>query len=86
MKMELASLIKYAIIRKDKDCKVKRNNLMLFFTPCEELDGASMFCILAPSYKLIKPIVEKINEELIIDINVNIKNINRYTSSKSFEP
>ena len=78
LKLELASLKKFAFIQKSREQKHGLNNLLLFFTPCEEFNGGSMFSMLAENYRLIQPFVENINEELINHINMNIKNIHKY--------
>ena len=41
-RMEIASLTRFALLNKSKNNKENLSNLV-FFTPCEELDGGSVF-------------------------------------------
>lgn len=52
--------------------------MMMFFTPCEELKGSSLFMKLSANYNLIQPYVEKIDETFIDYLNRNIRNIHYY--------
>jgi hypothetical protein len=76
--MDISSLVKYVFIVKQREQKQSLNYLLLFFTPCEELSGGSMFSVLSENYRLIQPCVDKVNADLINQINSNIKNINHY--------
>lgn len=58
--MEISSLIRYAFMRKAKVQK-GLNKAFLFFTPCEELNGGSVFSKLSGDYDVIQPYVEKID-------------------------
>ena len=56
-KMEIASLVRYVFVRYAKSqsgCK----RMMLFFTPCEELNGASIFAKLSSNYNICQPYVD----------------------------
>lgn len=35
--------------------------MILFFTPCEELNGASIFTKLSANYNIVQPYVEQID-------------------------
>ena len=52
LKMEIASLARYVFICKAKKSQNFSQNLM-FFTPCEELQGGSVFSKLSANYKVI---------------------------------
>lgn len=62
--MDIASLRRFAIIRKAKSDQGLHNTLM-FFMPCEELNGGSLFSKLAFDLNIIQPYLEKIDVEFI---------------------
>lgn len=80
-RMEIASLIRYAFL---KTCRgaTGRCKSLLFFTPCEELNGGSIFQKLAANYNLIQPYIDKIDAHFIDYLNYKIRNINHYLSQK----
>lgn len=63
-RMDIASLRRFAIIRKAKSDQGLHNTLM-FFMPCEELNGGSLFSKLAFDLNIIQPYLEKIDVEFI---------------------
>lgn len=67
--MELASLIKFAFVLKSREKKVGYESQLLFFTPCEELHGSSIFSKLSPNYGLVQPHLDKLNLQLLTLIN-----------------
>jgi hypothetical protein len=54
------------------------NRQLLFFTPCEELAGGSIFTKLSFDFNVIQPFVEMIDAEFIDHLNQKIKSINHY--------
>ena len=78
--MEIASFSKYvqiARISKRSDF----NKTLLFFTPCEELAGASIFSLLSFDINIIQPYIDKVDETFIDIMNHKIKNIMHYISN-----
>jgi len=51
--MEIASLSKYLFFQDSVDNTIELNKAILFFTPCEELEGGSIFSKLASNYNVI---------------------------------
>ena len=51
-RMDLASLKKYTILKSIKQKDEQKKNL-IFFTPCEELQGSNIFARLAHNYNII---------------------------------
>jgi hypothetical protein len=80
--MEIASLTKYAFIRKARNMQ-GLSKCLLFFTPCEEMNGGSVFSKLAANYNIIQPYLDKIDGTLINLMNINIRNILRYIGKPS---
>jgi len=58
------------------------DKMMMFFIPCEELTGGSIFTKLSANYNLVQPFVEKIDESFIDYLNLHIRNINYYIQYK----
>ena len=58
------------------------DKMLMFFTPCEELNGGSMFSKLAANYNIIQPFVEKIDAHFIEYMNFKIRNIKYYLKDK----
>lgn len=79
-RMELASLIRYAFIKQVVNNSSHNNieNLLLFFTPCEEMKGGSIFTKLSSNYDIIQPYIEKIDAKFIDIMNNRIRNTNNY--------
>lgn len=75
--MEIASLIRYAFIKRAKD-STGINKSLLFFTPCEEMKGGSMFSKISNNYDVIQPYIEKIDTNFIKTLNNGVRNINNY--------
>ena len=75
--MEIASFARFVNILYAKD-QVDANKDLLFFTPCEELNGGNLLYELASEYELIKPFLEKIDMTLIELMNRNVKNVYKY--------
>ena len=60
--MEIASLSRYVFIKNvTMNNQQGMNRMILFFTPCEELEGASIFTKLSSNYNIIQPYVEQID-------------------------
>ena len=81
-RMEIASLIRYAFIRKART-QTGKNKALLFFIPCEELSGGSIFSELSANYNIINPYIDKIDVAFIDEMNAKIKNVYHYISTKS---
>ena len=60
MRMNIASFSRYAIISKAAKMSEEQFSI-LFFTACEELDGANMLARLSFDYETIKPLLKKID-------------------------
>ena len=56
--------------------------MLLFFMPCEELTGGSIFQRLSSNYKCIQPYIEKVDASFIDHLNFKIRNINYYLNKK----
>ena len=82
--MELASLIRFSFIKKTQEQQGGINQQLLFFLPCEELKGGSIFQKLSFNYNVIQPYIEKIDSEFIKILNYRIRNIANYLN-KSIE-
>jgi len=52
--------------------------MLIFFTPCEELDGSSIFTKLSANYDIIQKYIEKIDSHFIEYMNLKIRNIYFY--------
>lgn len=78
--MEIASLIRYAFIKQAIQIASHNSidNLLLFFTPCEEMKGGSIFSKLSSNYDIIQPYIEKIDAKFIDIMNNRIRNTNNY--------
>jgi len=76
-RMEIASLVRYCLIRKPKHQKL-HNRTLAFFTPCEELDGGSVFSRLSGDFNVIQPYLDSIDTDFIEQLNFSIRNINYY--------
>ena len=74
--MEIASLARYAFIKKAESDEQKK--LLLFFFPCEELKGGSIFTKLSTDLNVVQPYIQKIDPDLIELINRKIRNIHYY--------
>jgi len=57
-KIEIASLRRYVSIVNVINNQNDSNRPLLFFTPCEELEGASIFSKLSSNYNIIQPYIE----------------------------
>ena len=57
--------------------------MLLFFIPCEELNGGSIFSELSANYNIINPYIDKIDVQLIDEMNARIKNVYHYINTKS---
>lgn len=68
-RMEISSLTRFAIFNKTINSNAQGSNdlkkCLLFFTPCEELDGGSIFSRMAQNFNVIQPYIEKIDSDLI---------------------
>jgi len=51
---------------------------MIFFTPCEELDGSNIFTKLSANYNVVQKYIEKIDAIFIEYMNHKIRNIYYY--------
>ena len=71
--MDMASLTKYAKIKKVKE----KSEMMkhIFFTPTEELNGGNMFQKLAGNYQIISPYLEIIDGPFIKQMNKKVENV-----------
>jgi len=56
--------------------------MLLFFTPCEELDGSSIFTKLSANYNVVQKYVDKIDTNFIDHMNLKIRNIFFYIQAK----
>lgn len=72
--MEIASLIRFAFINQALNSDGSDREL-LFFMPCEELKGSSVFSKLSSNYDVIKPYIEKVDQSFITLLNKKIHNI-----------
>ena len=61
------------------------NKTLLFFTPCEELAGGSVFSLLSFNINIIQPYIDKVDETFIEFMNSKIKNIIHYINSTDSE-
>ena len=52
--MEIASLMRLSLINSPQPQKINYNKMLLFFTPCEELDGSSIFSKLSANYNVVQ--------------------------------
>ena len=52
--------------------------MLLFFTPCEELDGSNIFTKISEDYDVVQKYVEKIDANFIEYLNFKIRNIYYY--------
>jgi hypothetical protein len=78
LRMDLATLQRYVFIsRASKSNDVRRS--LLFFMPCEELDGGSIFSYSAKNFNLIQPFLDQINGSFIMMLNNHSKSISKLT-------
>jgi hypothetical protein len=78
--MDLASFARFAFVSQAKFSSDSDRDI-LFFTPCEELDGANILQRVSSDYETIKPFLEKINPQFIDKMNHSVKNIVKYLNS-----
>jgi hypothetical protein len=78
--MDLASFSRFAFVSQAKFSSDSDRDI-LFFTPCEELDGANILQRVSNNYETIKPFLEKINPQFIDKMNHSVKNIVKYLNS-----
>ena len=83
-RMEIASLIRFCFIMRAEMLHQKQRQL-LFFTPCEELNGGSIFSMLAGEHNIVKPYLEKIDPDFINIMNQQIRNIQFYLNRHCFK-
>ena len=81
--MDIASLARYAFISL-ANTYTDMNQMMLFFTPCEELQGGSIFMKLSANYNIVRKYVERIDVNFVKHLNVKIRNFNYYLKAKSY--
>ena len=77
-KMEIASLMRLSLIASENDEQTSFNKMLLFFTPCEDLDGSNIFAKLSANYDVIQKYIEKIDAKFIEFMNFKIRNIYFY--------
>ena len=80
-KMDIASMARYAFIRHSGSYQ-GMNKMLLFFSPCEELDGASIFTKLSANYNITELYVKQIDSYFIEYLNIKIRNINYYLKKR----
>ena len=56
--------------------------MLHFFTPCEELDGSSIFTKLSANYNVVQKYIDKIDANFIDYLNMKIRNILFYIQAK----
>lgn len=83
-RMEIASLIRFAFIKHAQN-SLGVNRSLLFFTPCEEMKGGSIFSKLSNNYDVIQPYIEKVDAQFIKLLNYGIRNINNYLNKSIYK-
>ena len=81
-RMEVASFRRFAFMKRAMK-EEGINRLLLFFTPCEELAGGSIFTKLSFDFNVIQPYVEQIDAQFLEILNLKIRNIHYFVNSSS---
>lgn len=80
--MDIASLTRFAFLTGANLDNSGILNTLMFFLPCEELNGGSIFTKLAFDLNIIQPYLEKIDVEFINLMNTRIRNVKYFMNQK----
>ena len=75
--MEIASFQRFVKLVAFNKSEI--NKTLLFFTPCEELAGGSIFSLLSFNINIIQPYIDKVDQSFIEFMNSKIKNTIYYS-------
>jgi len=79
-RMEIASIKRFAFIRKARSLQDNQQRAFLFFSPTEELHGRNIFSKMSHCYTIVRPYIEMIDTEFIEQMNHNANNIAMYVN------
>lgn len=72
LRMEIASLKRYAFLRLAFLQENETKKSLLFFTPTEELNGSNIFSKVSSKIRAMQPYLDKIDSEFIHLMNTNV--------------
>ena len=77
--------MRLSLIASENNELTSQNKMLLFFTPCEELDGSNIFTKLSENYDIVQKYIEKIDANFIEYLNFKIRNIYFYINKSTLK-